>query len=204
MSEIFDYQDDLPFFEFPDEDDLPGPWPGTSFPDVPPVVTWPDRYASPLYTFVAGSDVCAYLGVSTATNPYQTEPNNVLYNFVVAPVAYPGTSVLFYVDANRNIIYINGSLQEEPFSTISLKFDEVDFSIAVYTDNLEDPNELNPPIYLSELSDFGLVNVSNYSTVFAMFSGRLLGCVNVKLFRDNKGLLSVEACVVNQGVVPSF
>lgn len=108
------------------------------------------------------------------------------------------------VNSDLDIVYVNGVLQAEPFEKLAYVFTEKKFAILLAYATPPDPYEQNPSIQVSEVNAFGTVNEANYDEFERIFKDRLIGAVNFRFTRDQNGLLTVESCVVNKGVIPDW
>lgn len=108
------------------------------------------------------------------------------------------------VDDNLNIRLEDGLLSTEPYSAISFQLSPLRLSLLLYMSSPEDFFRGNSPVFVSEAQKIGLLNTSNYSYAKSLLGDRLLGGINLIVERDEKGLVSVSSCVVNEGVIPDF
>lgn len=162
-----------------------------------------DRFQSPLtetYVFKGpAGDILQYVGISTRTYTVNTE---VLPLYWFSYVTAAGVSHTLDVDKDLNIQYVDGVAQTLPYATISYTFTQTKFSILVALNDAESKFEYAPAVSLSEAQALGTINSNNYLTIKEIFKDRLVGALNIRFTRDQNGLLTVDACVVNEGVDP--
>ena len=141
------------------------------------------------------------MGVSPNTQVTLTE-TLPLYTFVYMD----SSNVLHQVEVNKNlaVIYQDGTLQVEPFESISYSIKDVKFSIALAVNSAESKYEYNTPLHISENQNMGTINEENYLKLEEIWKDRLVGAINVRVYRDQNGLLAVDACIVNKGMVPDW
>lgn len=142
-----------------------------------------------------------YLGVSPLVQVVLPDTTRDLYTFV-----YVESGTVHQVDINSDleVIYLDGTEQTEPFLKASYAFKEAKFSIMLSVFDQESKYKYSAPVFISEAQVFGTINEQNYDRAEQIFKDRFLGAINLKFTRDENGLLSVEACVVNKGVIPDF
>lgn len=149
-------------------------------------------------------------------NYFFKEPGGSLLTFLEAvPSPYDTTWYKFVyedetgvhvieVDDDLNIRLEDGLLVDEPYTPIVFEFNQVKLSLLLYMEDKESFFKGQAPVFVSESKKIGLLNTSNFSYAKALLGDRLLGGVNLIVSRDENGLVSVESCVVNEGVVPDF
>lgn len=108
------------------------------------------------------------------------------------------------IDDDLNIRLEDGLLSEEPYSTVSFQFNEIKLSLLFYMEDKESFFKGHAPVFVSETKKLGLLTTANYSYAKSLLGDRLLGGVNLIVARDENGMVSVDACVVNEGVIPDF
>lgn len=108
------------------------------------------------------------------------------------------------VNADLEVVYLDGVLLLEPFEKISYYFKPQKFAILLAYTDPEDKYKQNPSLQISEAQFLGTVNDTNYNKAKTIFKDRLLGAINLEFTKDENGLLSVQACVVNEGVIPDW
>ena len=164
-----------------------------------------DRFISPIqdkYVFLAPSgETLQYMGISPNVQVVGTE-NLPLYTFVYID----GVNTLHQIDVNKDlqVIYLDGILQVEPFLEIAYSFKEIKLSLAISVNDPEAKYEYAAPVHISENQNMGTINETNYSKLEEIWKTRLMGAINLRFVRDENGLIAVEACVVNKGVVPDW
>lgn len=146
-----------------------------------------------------------YLGVSNYLEPVTGKP---LYSFIY--VTYPEdipTTVILDVNRDLVIVYEDGTLVpawDTAPTYVTYDFKVAEFSVAVSLNNEESFFEYAPAVHLSECQSIGLITQENYKEIDKIFKERLVGAINVRVVRDQNGLVSVTACVVNKGQIPDF
>lgn len=164
-----------------------------------------DRFIYPTqdtYVFLSPEGyILQCMGISPNTQTVGTE-TWALYTFVYVGVG----AVLHQIDVNKNleVVYLDGVLQTEPFEVISYDFKETKFSITLSVNSKEDMFKYSPSIHISENQNMGTINEENYIKIEEIWKDRLIGAINLKFTRGVDGLLLVDACVVNKGVVPDW
>lgn len=163
-----------------------------------------DRFVLPLadeYVFLAPSgDVLQYMGVSDLTVTVGQEVLS-LYTFVYLE---SGTVHQIEIDKFLNIIYLDGVLQVEPYEVVSYSFSEKKFAILLATVDEESKFKHNPSLFLSPSLTLETVNSDTYAKAEEFYKERFLGAINLRVTRNQDGLLTVDACVVNKGVDPDW
>ncbi len=71
-------------------------------------------------------------------------------------------------------------------------------------EDAESKYKYSAPVFISEAQLFGTINQDNYDKMEKIYGDRLLGAINLAFTRDENGLVSVQACVVNKGQIPDF
>lgn len=164
-----------------------------------------DRFVAPqedTYVFLSPTgETLQYLGVSSAVQTIGSE-TLPLYTFVYIDFS----NTLHQLDVNKDleVIYLDSVATIEPYDKISFSFKEVKFSIALAVNDAESKFKYDTPIHISENLALGTIDQDKYQTIEEIWKDRLLGAINLKFTRDENGLLSVQACIVNKGEVPFF
>lgn len=158
------------------------------------------------YVFKAPTgEKLTYLGISNATEPVTGDP---LYSFIY--VTYPdGIPTAGILDVNKDLVVVQEDGVVVPNwdtapTYVTYDFKVAEFSVAVSLNNEEAFFEYAPPVHLSECQSLGLITQENYKSIDQIFKERLVGAINVRVVRDQNGLVSVTACVVNKGQIPDF
>lgn len=149
-------------------------------------------------------------------NYFFKEPGGTLLTYLDSvPSPYDTTWHKFYyedeggmhvieVDDDLNIRLEDNVLSEEPYSQIGFQFNPISLSLLLYMEDKESFFKGKAQVFVSEGQKIGLLNTANYTYAKTLLGERLLGGVNLIVTRNQDGLVEVEACVVNEGVVPDF
>lgn len=108
------------------------------------------------------------------------------------------------VDEDLNIRLEDGVLVDEPYSQIRFYLPVLPISLLIHANSTEDFFRGTAQIHVSESQELGLLNEDNYIQAKKLLGDRLIGGINLRVQRDEIGIVSVEACPVNEGQVPLF
>lgn len=108
------------------------------------------------------------------------------------------------VDDDLNIRWEDGVLINAPYNKIQYYINPTKLSLLLYVSDPEDFFKGKAKVFVSEAQRIGLLNTQNYSYAKSLLGNRLIGGLNLIVSRDENGLTEVQACVVNEGVIPDF